>query len=83
MQTRRHLPEMLRRDDIVKNGLVLVKRDGFAAVTCRSVAKECGCSYRTVQRLFKNRLELSRAVLDYARISKDQSIMREGRRLGI
>lgn len=78
-----NLPEALRRDQIVKNGLALVKREGFAAITCRTVAKESGCSYRTVARLFKNRSVLSRAIVQYAGTVKDRWVIKEAQRLGI
>lgn len=78
-----NLPEALRRDQIVRQGMALVKREGFAAITCRTVAKECGCSYRTVARLFKNRSVLSRAIIEYAGTVKDRWVVKEGERLGL
>lgn len=78
-----NLPQALRRDQIVKNGLVLVKRSGFAAVTCQAVADETGCSYTTVKRLFGNRIKLNRAIAEYAGAVKDRKVIEEAQRLGL
>jgi hypothetical protein len=67
----------------MKKGLSLARRKGFAEITCRSVAEECSCCYRTVQRLYRNRRELSRAIIDYARVIGASEVAEEGERLGL
>ena len=78
-----NLPEVLRRDQIMKKGLSLVQREGFAAITCRAVAVECGCCYRTVQRYYANRMILSRAIIDFAEKIGASDVVDEGKRLSL
>ncbi len=78
-----NLPEPLRKDQIMKRGLSLVRREGFAAVTCRAVAAECGCCYRTVQRYYANRASLSRAIIEFAEGIGATDVVEEGQRLGL
>ena len=78
-----NLPKILRRDQIMRKGLDLVKREGFAAITCRSVAEECSCCYRTVQRHYANRSVLSRAIIQYAKQIGADEVVTEGERLGL
>lgn len=77
----RNLAENVRRHQIVTEGLVLVRRKGFEAVTCASVAERCKCSYRTVQRLYKNRDVLSRAILALAIETGEIEVAEAGKRI--
>ena len=60
------LQESVRCNQIASAALEMVQDGGFESITCRDVAIKCGCSYNTVVRLFKNRRNLSIAVIDQA-----------------
>ena len=75
------LQESVRCNQIASAALEMVQDGGFESITCRDVAIKCGCSYNTVVRLFKNRRNLSIAVIDQAEFCGDEHTAKIGRRL--
>lgn len=71
----------LRREQILRNSLSLVREHGFPALTLRAAAAKCGCGLATVKRQFPNQPALCRAVATYARVVEDAAIMAEAARL--
>ena len=74
----------LRRDIILRAGVVIVHRDGFAGVSCRAVAAACSVptSIQTVKAYFQHRMNLCHAIAEHARAEGVSTVIGEARRLG-
>lgn len=71
----------VRRDQILKNGLEMVRESGFETITLLAVAARCDCSMNTVKAYFKNRGLLSREIVKYAQEVGDETTVKTGKRL--
>lgn len=71
----------VRREQILKTGLEMVREEGFAALSIESVAIRCDCGATTVKRVFRNRETLYREIIKYAEALGDETTVKLGRRL--
>ena len=75
------LPLNLRRENLLRAALKVVKERGFEHLTCREVAKAAGCSTNTAARMFGNREILAHSLINYARLMNEKEIVTLGVRL--
>jgi DNA-binding transcriptional regulator YbjK len=57
----------LRRAVVLRAAVAVVRREGFAGMTHRSVAVEAGCGVSTVYRVANSNKKLRREVLNFSR----------------